>query len=249
LILPILWLDRRRRLAIERAQRALATIEHDHRQAEALIRLYQMISPRQPLALSNAFAASPDLLERLVSVIRERRPSLVLELGSGTSTVVMAYALEQLGSGRIISIDHDAVFAERVAEVLAEHRLQGIAEIRHAPLVEIDIDGAMMQWYDPLVFNGIDSIDLLLVDGPPGQLGPLARYPAMPILKPRLRPEALVILDDGDRAGERGAVARWCSEFGVRAEHLALARGAWIIGFGSMPASACQHEARRTLKA
>jgi hypothetical protein len=68
------------------------------------------------------------------------------------------------------------------------------------------------------------TIELLLVDGPPGYGEGMShsRYPAMPALESRLAANAVVILDDADREAEREIAARWseeCSEwnFGVDA--------------------------------
>jgi hypothetical protein len=52
-------------------------------------------------------------------------------------------------------------------------------------------------------FRDIDEIDLLLVDGPPGSLGEMARYPALHVLESQLASNAVVILDDADRPDER----------------------------------------------
>ncbi|MGI9528709.1 MAG: hypothetical protein ACR2NG_03285 [Acidimicrobiia bacterium] len=54
----------------------------------------------------------------------------------------------------------------------------------------------------------------MIVDGPPGTTGPLARYPAVPILFDRLSPSALIFLDDAYREDEQESVRRWLDETG-----------------------------------
>jgi hypothetical protein len=72
-------------------------------------------------------------------------------------------------------------------------------------------------WYDtgalpPLAF------DMLSIDGPPQATGNLARYPAGPLLFPRLRAGAAIFMDDADRPDERAILARWKNEFPLFAQ-------------------------------
>jgi hypothetical protein len=53
------------------------------------------------------------------------------------------------------------------------------------------------------------SLDLVLVDGPPGTLHPHARRPAMGVLRPFFSERAVLILDDALRAEERATVRAW----------------------------------------
>ena len=61
----------------------------------------------------------------------------------------------------------------------------------------------------------MDGIDLVFVDGPPGTTGPLARYPALPVLRDRCAPGARFILDDAARPDERTIINRWTREHGA----------------------------------
>ena len=51
-----------------------------------------------------------------------------------------------------------------------------------------------------------------MVDGPPGRTTKLARYPAVPALREKLRPGATVMLDDCHRRDERETLRRWLDE-------------------------------------
>src|SRR5581483_11962464 len=57
------------------------------------------------------------------------------------------------------------------------------------------------------------AIEMLVIDGPPTTVGKLARYPAGPILFPRLSGNAAVFLDDAARKQEKAVLMRWCMEF------------------------------------
>src|SRR5262245_57933148 len=115
----------------------LAAAKRDFRQVEALTGLYALFPVRAPVPPSRGWAASPDLLLYLTSVVVTRRPRVVVELGSGLSTMWLGYAMEKSGhSGRIVSLDHERGFAERTRSLLQGHGLAERAEVRYAPLID-----------------------------------------------------------------------------------------------------------------
>jgi predicted O-methyltransferase YrrM len=159
---------------------------------------------------SGHWAISPTGLLDVLHLIEQKQPKVVLEIGSGTSTIWMAYALEKLG-GRLVSVDHDPGYAERTRTLLRAHGLDGVAEVRLAALRPLTVHGEEFQWYDTDALADVNDIDLLLVDGPPGATGPIARYPAVPVLLDRLSSTAAVVLDDMVRQDEQEVVRRWTS--------------------------------------
>jgi predicted O-methyltransferase YrrM len=181
------------------------------REVEGLHQLFGGFTPRAPMPSTGHWALNPTDLLALLHLVERRRPALVVELGSGTSTIWLAYALERLG-GRIVSLDHEPAYAERTRTMLRAHRLESVAEVRDAPLRQISVRGDAFEWYDADALADLDAIDLLLVDGPPGSIGPLSRYPALSVLTPRLTPGATVVLDDLGRADEQETLRRWVAE-------------------------------------
>lgn len=201
-------------------------------QVEAIIGLNQTLSPRYPLPATRGWAASPDLLREVVAHVLTEPVGMVVEGSSGTSTLVIAYALERKGSGRVVALEHDEQFAERTRKLLGLHGLTHRAVVVHAPLVKHRVGPTELLWYD-LAQAGIDApIDLLVVDGPPEGVAALARYPAVPILRDRFAASARVLLDDGARPDERIIAERWKTEFGAaECEFLYLEKGAWSLRF------------------
>jgi predicted O-methyltransferase YrrM len=191
-------------------------------EVEALLQLFQDFQPRAPMPLSGHWALNATGLLELMFLLNTKHPKVVLELGSGTSTVWMAYAMERIG-GRIVSVDHDRAYANRTRWLLNAHGLDGVAEVREAPLSSVNVDGEEFQWYDMAAFEEVGDIDFLMVDGPPGGLGQDARYPALRILESRLSPVATVVLDDAYRADEQHIIARWLETVdGLEREHEVL---------------------------
>lgn len=182
------------------------------REVEALLQLYSRISPRSGMPSSGGWAIDATGVLTLLDLVASTQPGLVVELGSGTSSVWLGYALEPEARGRVVSIEHDAGYAERTASDLRRHGLDKVVELRNAPLVASPVPWHETPWYDPSVLDDLHDIDLLIVDGPPGGTGPLARYPALPVLQHRLTTEAVVVLDDANRDSEREIVRRWSME-------------------------------------
>ncbi|MGH6926642.1 MAG: O-methyltransferase [Propylenella sp.] len=147
----------------------------------------------------------------LLLLIRRHRPKLVLELGSGSSTVLFAAALRANGGGRLISVEHDEAHARHTAQMLEQAGLSSWVTQEIAPLTERRVGDRTFSWYalDPLLRTLNEKIDFLFVDGPPGKIQSLSRYPALPILAPYLAPRAIVFVDDGGRDDELQMIELW----------------------------------------
>lgn len=175
-----------------------------------LARLEDTLRPSAPIPSGDGWAAAPDLLLHLVELIRSRRPSLVVEVGSGTSTLWLATALRTFGvPGRLVSLEHDPGYHERIVREVDRLGLGDVAQVRLAPLERRTVDGELWSWYAESAWRDLSGCGLLFVDGPPGWTAPLARYPAVPLLAGALAPGAVVVLDDYDRDEEKAVVARW----------------------------------------
>ena len=172
-------------------------IKQTFRQLEALQNLSAVLPANDVLPATRGWAASPDLLVVLVNLLITERPSLVVECGSGASTLWLALAMRQFEiKGRIVALDHDPVFAAKTRDFLARHDVLDLAEVRDAPLESFSVDGETYSWYARQAWEDLTGIDLLFVDGPPAATGPQARYPALPLLIGSLNPVATIVLDD-----------------------------------------------------
>ena len=182
---------RRVRAAIEKE------IRQTFRQLEALQNLTAVLPAADLLPATRGWAASPDLLAVLVDLVITQRPALVVECGSGASTVWLALAMRQFAiSGQVIALDHDPAYGAATRGLLARHQLGGLAEVRDAPLEPFRLDGQPCAWYARAAWQDLAGIDLLFVDGPPAATGHQARYPALPLLNAALSPAATIVLDD-----------------------------------------------------
>ena len=178
---------------------------------QALEQLIARYEPTATLPLVGGWAMSPTGLIWLVDQIERARPSLVVECGSGTSTLWMSLALRRAGTGRLVALEHVEEYAQQTRQLLERHGVADWAEVRHAPLTATDTPRGSFPWYE-LDSATLTGIDLLLVDGPPGSTGRHARYPALHVLAGSLAPGATIVVDDSERADESKILDFWLAE-------------------------------------
>ena len=178
-----------------------------YRQGEYFTQLLSLIKFTAPLPPTRSWAASPDLLLTLMELVRKNRPKLIVELGSGISTLIMAKASQ--GRIKIVSIDHSEEFAQKTREILKEHSVKNV-EIRVAPLKN---HASGSDWYDLTFLKDLKNIDLLVIDGPPGSKNPKARQPALKEFEAKLSPKAVIVIDDVNRDGERELAEMFAKAF------------------------------------
>jgi predicted O-methyltransferase YrrM len=203
-----------RRLGARVEREVKAEINQSFRQLEALQNLSAVLPASDLVPPTRVWAASPDLLVVLVDLVITERPSLVVECGSGASTLWLALAMRRFGiGGRIIALDHDPVFGGRTRDLLARHGVGDLAEVRDAPLEDVSVDGQVYSWYARRAWEDLKGIDLLFVDGPPATTGHQARYPALPLLSERLSPGATAVLDDLIVPDMQEVLRRWLDAY------------------------------------
>ena len=116
----------------------------------------------------------------LYNLARAQGSRTVVEFGMsfGISTIHLAAAVRDNGSGRLITTELDTGKVRRASEHLAEAGLLGVVEIRHGDALETlrDLEG---------------PIDLVFLDG-----WKVLYLPVLQLLEPKLRPGAAVVADD-----------------------------------------------------
>ena len=201
---------------------------------QATQNLFALVSPRGPVPQMWGYVAAPDVLLVLVQKLLSLRPSLAIECGSGTSTLFLALAAQQYGINcRLVSLEHDLAYAEATRALVVDHGVSHLVDVRHAPLTTTPLTDHSGPWYDPAAFQDLHDIGLAFVDGPPGNVGPQARYPMVPLLADRLGSRCAILLDDMRRSDERAVAERWMAQLeGFSYRYLPLTRGAGIFTRG-----------------
>lgn len=208
-----------------------AISRRQYEQIQATVNLFEMIDVRAAVPPMRLWAVSPDALVLLVQEMLVVKPTLVVECGSGVSTLWMALAAKQHGLDlRIVALDHEEEYAEKTNRMLRLHGVDDIASARLAPLVDVAAADDAQPWYDPAVLTDLRDIGVLFVDGPPATTGPLSRLPAVPQLWDRLAPTASVVVDDFIREDEQIMVDRWLQAHPeLEREHYDTEKGTEIL--------------------
>jgi predicted O-methyltransferase YrrM len=212
------WKTQQARISTEasdQARRHFGALEQQIAETQGLVQLGSLGLP-YPLAFGGDYALTADAAAVLARQVALCRPNVVVELGSGVSTILVGKLLQEQGRGRIYSLDHDTAWAEETRKQIRAAGLQDQAEVLDAPLRRQEVDGQNFLWYDiPPTVKDFAQIDLLIVDGPPQATDPggLPRYPALPMLLPQLSLNATIFIDDAGRPGETEMVRRWLERF------------------------------------
>jgi predicted O-methyltransferase YrrM len=183
------------------------------RDVSALLNLHGQLHTRGDMPASTSFVATPETILALVA-LTQRLPdgSVVVETGSGLSTVWLALAIEHSGRAiKLVSLEHEESYLKQTAVALDRQDLLSRVDLRFAPLEDHVIDGVSYPWYAKNAYEHLTRIDLLFVDGPPARTGANARFPAFPLLEPVLAKSSTIVLDDTDRDDERNIIDLWAA--------------------------------------
>lgn len=173
-----------------------AASRENYRQSEFYSQLLRLLDLKAPIPSTRSWAASPDVLLTLLQHAKESNPKIILDLGSGMSTLVLA---KSAPTAKVISIDNSAEFAQKTRQMLSLHGVVN-ADVRVAPLTA---HASGVDWYEISQLEDVNNIDLLFIDGPPGSKNDRARHPALAECLSKLSPRAIIVIDDASRDGEK----------------------------------------------
>ena len=129
-------------------------------------------------------------------------PGPVLECGSGLTTLMLALLAARRGVD-VWTLEHFPDWHTRVSETLTRYNLPHVNNVL-APLK----DYGDFSWYDAPLEQLPERFSLVVCDGPPGTTKG-GRVGLVPVLKNRLGPGTVILLDDANREEEAQAMARW----------------------------------------
>ena len=180
------------------------------RQVRALLAVQSLLPHLGSTPAFGGWAVSPDFMGLLLEELLELRPSLVVECGSGTSTLLLAMAIKQHGlDTRVVSLEHQERFKAETESYLRRYGVDDVVEVRLTELEDPHLEGHETRWYARSDLEGLSDVGLLVVDGPPAGVGKNSRYPAVPLLRERLAPRCTILVDDLVREQDHDVVLSW----------------------------------------
>ena len=163
------------------------------------------------------WAISPSTIAHVLNDIVVNDRKSIIEFGSGASTLYIAKLLKSNKiEASFFSVESNAEWANKIKKQLELLDLTNYVNVIIAPINSVDKSlslGEQKVWYDVDVLNieleNINSIDLVLVDGPFGGLTSNSRFSAVPYLKERFSKTFAIFLDDIDRNDEKAILENW----------------------------------------
>lgn len=218
-------------------------------EVQSLLTLFSALDVRELLPNSTAWSMSPSLITTFLTALGSLDRPLILECGSGNTTLFIAHALRMRGGGKLVALEHLPEWGDKIRSALEREGLSDYAQVRCAPLEEVDLmidvdpdsrQSSAFSWYAHATYADLEKVDAILVDGPPGSTNRWARYPALPQLLDRLAERVIVLLDDTQRAEEREILDLWekfLQRTDYRIENLEKLRGATLFQLRKLTAS------------
>lgn len=197
------------------------------KQIESFISLNKYINHHEIPLSFHGWPISPDIGLTLIDYIENKNVDIVLEFGSGTSSVLFAKAFKLANSDThnwclkrpIISFEHNEEYLEKTSELLSSHNCRDMVNLTHAPLIDFEYnEQEKFLYYDceEVIKELSESLGdkkktaLILIDGPPGVTNKNARFPALPILLNHMSKHRLiVVMDDYSRDDEKQTFELW----------------------------------------
>ena len=211
------------------------------KQIEAFGNLQGYLASGKLVPALHGWPISPDFGVLLIELIEERDYDVVIEFGSGTSTVLMAKSIATQSALRMnrrevvqVAFEHLTEYLSKTQSALERTGFSDRVQLVHAPLrAWKNSHGVEYSYYaceealDRIfeIFNGQPFRVLVVVDGPPAKIGNHARYPALPIVLSRLIGANVdVLLDDHDRIDEQQVTQMWMEELTAAGRPYSIAK-------------------------
>ncbi len=174
---------------------------------------------------SHSWPVSADFALCLMQRVVLEQYDLVIEFGSGMSTVILAKTLalraerDPSAKTQFISFDHLDSYYQQTLGYLKQSGVDSLVQLTLAPLQEWQAaDGQIYPYYScqkalahlAKQRSASKKRILVIVDGPPAATGPRARYPAGPIVM-QYFPDAHIdfLMDDFIRQDEKEVAKQW----------------------------------------
>lgn len=154
--------------------------------------------------------------------LQAEKPKVIVECGSGVSTLLFArYLSLYQPDGVLLSLEQSAEETKVAQDRLEKHGLAKFVKMYHAPMVSEE-RGYNLNGVE--TWPGMQRFDWILVDGPAGNN--LVRYYTIADMQKLANPGARWFLDDSFRDNELNVLSKWAELPGVKVE------GIYPIGKG-----------------
>ena len=158
-------------------------------------------------------AASYSLLYHIVRSLACVRPSQVLELGAGQSSLLLSACNGPVFEGKVTTIEQDKGWADAL-------RCRVTNDVFHAPVRGMKVGRSTIIKYEGLTsLIGNQEFELVIVDGPTGTKK-FSRSSILDHLDNLSQEKFIIIFDDTNRPGEKQVVKKLFKELRRNFDHI-----------------------------
>lgn len=203
-------------------------LEEQSPQEDPLAKAFQTLAPQHsrlgtaelqsliPLDSLGGWALCAETIDYLMEYIRIQRPLSILEFGSGTSSLALAWVMNRLHGpsdrAYVYSIDQSATYIQKAKDLLARHGLLRHVRFLQADLIDQQIGSVNTTCYHlpaPVLHRFFEGVhpDCVVIDGPAGHNG--VRFGTIPLVRNYVSSRASIFLDDGLRDSELDTADQW----------------------------------------
>jgi hypothetical protein len=165
-----------------------------------------------PISLDEWSLEANNLMEVFKSIMQIDKP-VVLELGSGKSSVLISYFLCEFEiQGKLHSVEHDSIFLSSIEKIISLNRSAAFWQYHHVALKQTHDQGKVILSYPVETLRSIIKDikpDIIIIDGPPvslmldnGERNTYARAFLDQVVK-SIDPKPVIFIDDTQRLGEQ----------------------------------------------
>ncbi|SMD36492.1 Methyltransferase domain-containing protein [Reichenbachiella faecimaris] len=158
----------------------------------------------------------PVLLQHILNDIIINNRTCILEFGSGSSTIMICRLIKTHNLDlKFVSIDSNKDWITILNKQLANENLAHYVDILYAPVD--NLESSNRKWYSGQELEKLTDykFDLVIVDGPVGNICKNAREPAIPLVQNNLSDTFTIFLDDVHRTDESEILDSWARELNL----------------------------------
>ncbi len=191
------------KMFVSRAERNIIT------QVNSFLNLHNYFIHGSTPISQGGYPVSSDVALFLVDHLRDNNFDLILEFGSGVSTLMISKVINEEET-KFISFEHHNGYYEETKKMLALDGVLNKCNLQYSPLEDVKYDGENYLYYScsnalkKLSKNTKNNKILFFIDGPPESTCKNARMPIIKyIFKYFIDRDITFILDDFNRPGEK----------------------------------------------
>jgi hypothetical protein len=154
---------------------------------------------------NQSYSADPEYLEEVVRRAATTREP-ILECGSGLTTILLGLFAGRRGIP-VWSLEHDTEWYQHTSATMRRFQINGV-ELLLTPLRSY----GEFSWYDIPLDQMPKRFGMVVCDGPPKKTTPGDRYGLLPIMRDRLGPGSVILLDDAEIHNPDRVLSRWLQE-------------------------------------